>query len=146
MTANAGSGHEINRLEGVRVLIVDDDADACAVMSRIVNETGALVMTVNDVDTALAQLESFKPQVLVSDIGMPSRDGYELIREVRSRGYSHQALPAVALTALAQPEDRRRALLAGYQIHVAKPVDSIELTAAIATLVGRTGLSNSPSL
>jgi CheY-like chemotaxis protein len=93
-----------------------------------------------DVDSALAELGRFQPQVLVSDIGMPERDGYELIREVRTRGYSYQLLPAIALTALARPEDRRRALLVGYQVQVAKPIDATELTTTIAALVGRTGL------
>jgi CheY-like chemotaxis protein len=69
---------------------------------------------------------------------MPELDGYALIREVRARGYSYQALPAIALTALARPEDRRRALLAGYQMHMAKPIDASELTTAIAALLGRT--------
>jgi hypothetical protein len=70
---------------------------------------------------------------------MPALDGYDLIREVRSRGYTFQRLPAVALTAFARIEDRRRAMLAGFQVHVSKPVDPSELTAVIATLVGRTG-------
>jgi CheY-like chemotaxis protein len=128
---------EAARLDGVRVLIVDDDADTCAVMSRILGETGAAVATAVNVGAALNQLEQFDPQVLVSDIGMPERDGYDLIREVRSRGYSYQRLPAIALTALARPQDRRRALLAGYQVHVSKPIDASELTAAIAALIGR---------
>lgn len=76
-------------------------------------------------------------KVRVSDIGMPERDGYDLIREAWSRGYSYQKLPAIALTALARPQDRRRALLAGYQVHVSKPIDASELTAAIAALIGR---------
>src|SRR6185437_15900451 len=125
------------RLEGVRVLVVDDDADTCIVMARILTETGAVVATAIDVGSALAELEKFDPQVLVSDIGMPERDGYDLVREVRSRGYSYQRLPAIALTALARPQDRLRALLAGYQVHVAKPIDVSELTAAIAALIGR---------
>jgi PAS domain S-box-containing protein len=129
---------EVARLDGVRILIVDDDADTCAVMSRILNETGALVTTAHSVDDALAELEKSTPHVLVSDVGMPERDGYDLIREVRARGLTYQTLPAIALTALASPQDRRRALLAGYQVHVAKPVDAGELTAAIAALVGRT--------
>jgi PAS domain S-box-containing protein len=129
---------EIARLEGVRVLIVEDDADTCAVMSRILEATGAVVTTATDVGAALAELERAKPQVLVSDIGMPRQDGYDLIREVRARGYSYQNLPAIALTALAGSQDRLRALLAGYQVHVAKPIDASELTAAIAALVGRT--------
>jgi CheY-like chemotaxis protein len=107
-------------------------------MSRLLKESGADVTTAGDVSTALAELQRFQPQMLVSDLGLPERDGYELIREVRARGYSYQTLPAIALTALAGPEDRRRALRAGYQAHLAKPIDASELTAAIAALMGRT--------
>ena len=78
-------------------------------------------------DEALTSLELFGPNVLVSDLGMPGRDGYDLIREVRARGYSEDRLPAIALTALARPEDRRRALLAGFQLHAPKPNDAAEL-------------------
>jgi CheY-like chemotaxis protein len=137
-TTDAAPTSELARLEAVRVLIVDDDADTCSVMSRILKETGALVKTAGDVETGLVEIEQFDPQVLVSDIGMPERDGYDLIREVRARGHANQMLPAIALTALAGPQDRRRALLAGYQVHVAKPVDASELIAAIAALIGRT--------
>jgi PAS domain S-box-containing protein len=133
---------QITRLEGVRVLIVDNDADGRVVMARILTDAGAVATTASDFANALSEVETFKPQVLVSDIGMPGRDGYDLIREVRSRGYTYQSLPAIALTALAGSEDRRRALLAGYQVHVAKPIDASELTAAIAALSGRTGLDN----
>jgi PAS domain S-box-containing protein len=135
---NGGHTGEIARLEGVRVLLVDDDADACAVISCILNETGAVVKTALSVNAALDIIEQLKPQVLISDIGMPEQDGFELIREVRARGYSYQAMPAIALTALARPEDRRRALLAGYQVHLAKPIDASELSAAIAALIGHT--------
>ena len=139
--ANRSEEHmgEMARLEDVRVLIVDDDAEAGVVISRILIDAGAQVATASDFASALTELELFKPQVLVSDIGMPGRDGYDLIREVRARGYTYQLLPAIALTALARPEDRRRALLAGYQVHAAKPIDVGELTALIFTLSGRTG-------
>jgi PAS domain S-box-containing protein len=129
---------EFARLEGVHVLVVDDDADTCAVLSRILEETGAVVTTALSATSALEEFERTRPQVLISDIGMPELDGYALIREVRARGYSYQVLPAIALTALARPEDRRRALLAGYQMHMAKPIDASELTTAIAALLGRT--------
>jgi PAS domain S-box-containing protein len=126
-------------LDGLKVLVVDDDVDACAVLVRILENAGASAFEASEVSMALARLEQVKPDVLVSDIGMPDRDGYELIREVRARGFSHQTLPAIALTALARPEDRRRALLAGYQLHLAKPIDASELIAAIGSLRGRTG-------
>lgn len=126
-------------LQGIKVLVVDDDSDARTLFRRVLADCGAEVADADSVAQALAKLAEFKPDVLISDIGMPTSDGYELIREVRSRGYTFQRLPAVALTAFARIEDRRRAMLAGYQVHVAKPVDPSELTAVIATLVGRTG-------
>jgi PAS domain S-box-containing protein len=138
LNADSPRAPEFARLEGVHVLIVDDDIDTCAVLSRILEETGAVVMKAFNVKSALEQFERSTPQVLVSDIGMPELDGYALIRELRARGHSYQTLPAIALTALARPEDRRRALLAGYQMHMAKPIDASELTAAIAALLGRT--------
>jgi CheY-like chemotaxis protein len=108
-------------------------------MARILRQIGAAIKVATNVDDALVELEHFKPQILVSDIGMPDRDGYDLIREVRALGHSFQNLPAIALTALAGPQDRRRALLAGYQVHLAKPIDSTELTTAIAVLSKRLG-------
>jgi PAS domain S-box-containing protein len=122
------------RLDGLRILLVDDDTDSCNVMARILGQIGAAVKTATNVEDALVEVEHFRPQILVSDIGMPDRDGYDLIREVRARGHSFQNLPAIALTALAGSQDRRRALLAGYQVHLAKPIDSSELTTALAVL------------
>lgn len=128
-------------LQGVKVLAVDDDPDARAIMRRVLSEYGAEVVAADSAGDALQKLKEFQPHVLVSDIGMPNRDGYDLIRHVRSHGFSFSALPAIALTAFARSDDRTRALVAGFQIHVAKPVDPSELTAAIATLVGRTGMA-----
>jgi PAS domain S-box-containing protein len=138
---NAGSTSDSNstRLDGVRILLVDDDTDSCNVMARILRQIGAVIKVATNVDDALVELDHFKPQILISDIGMPDRDGYDLILEVRARGHSFQNLPAIALTALAGPQDRRRALLAGYQVHLAKPIDSTELTTAIAVLSKRSG-------
>jgi CheY-like chemotaxis protein len=127
------------RLSGVRVLVVDDDADARQLTRRVLSDTGAETKEVASVTEALAAVDEYKPQVLVSDLGMPAQDGFDLIRQVRSRGLTYHELPAVALTAFARTEDRRKALLAGYQVHLDKPVDPSELTAVIATLVGRTG-------
>jgi PAS domain S-box-containing protein len=127
------------RLDGVRILVIDDDADSCNVMARLLNQIGAVITIATNVEDALEQLEHSNPQILVSDIGMPDRDGYDLIREVRARGHSSQNLPAIALTALAGAQDRRRALLAGYQVHLTKPIDSTELTTAIAVLIKRSG-------
>jgi CheY-like chemotaxis protein len=120
-------------------LLVEDDADSRHLLRRMLAETGAEVFDAASAPLALIAVEEVRPNVLVSDIGMPGQDGFALIREVRARGHSFQNLPAVALTAFAGPEDRRRTMLAGFQVHVSKPVDPRELTAIIATLIGRTG-------
>ena len=125
-------------LSGIRVLVVDDEADARQVVRRVLAECGAEVAVSESVAQALEYVESFRPDILVSDIGMPDQDGYDLIRQIRSR-VAAKTLPAVALTAFARSEDRRRALIAGFQTHVAKPVDPAELVAVVASLVERTG-------
>ncbi len=127
-----------SRLSGVRVLIVDDDADARGLTKRVLSDYGADPQVADGVDDALVALDKFDPHVLVSDLGMPAQDGFHLIREVRARGYSFQRLPAIALTAFARSEDRQKALRAGFQLHLVKPVDAAELSAAIAALLGRT--------
>jgi CheY-like chemotaxis protein len=126
-------------LDGVNVLVVDDEPDALRLMERILTGCDALVRAVSSVDAALRAVGEDRPDVLISDIGMPEKDGYDLIREIRGRNYSARDLPAVALTAFARSEDRRRAMLAGFQVHLAKPVDPEELVAVVASLVGRTG-------
>jgi PAS domain S-box-containing protein len=121
-------------LQDVKVMVVDDDPDARVLAKRILKEVGASVFDASSVDEALGALDDFKPQVLISDIGMPQADGYDLIRQVRSRDVQTQ-LPAIALTAFARVEDRHKALRAGFQLHMVKPVDPRELIAAIASLV-----------
>jgi PAS domain S-box-containing protein len=128
-----------SQLDGVRVLIIDDDADARILTKRVLTGFGAQPEVADGWDEALAILESFAPHVLISDLGMPTHDGFQLIRQVRARGYTYQKLPAIALTAFAGPSDRQKALQAGFQLHLTKPVDPAELSAAIATLTGRTG-------
>jgi PAS domain S-box-containing protein len=122
-------------LEGVRVLVVEDEPDARDLICRLLEHRDALVLCTSSADEALDAVEDFHPDVLVSDIGMPVKDGYELIRELRSRGAEHGGTtPAIALTAFARTEDRTRALLAGYQMHVAKPVEPAELVASVASM------------
>ncbi len=128
-----------NVLVGVNVLVVDDEADARALVKRVLAERGAEVRTAATVAEALLMLDTFRPNVLVSDIGMPEEDGYDLIQQIRAGGRTARWLPAVALTAFAQAEDRKRAMLAGFQTHVSKPVDPGELVAVVASLAGRTG-------
>jgi PAS domain S-box-containing protein len=127
------------RLDLLRVMVVDDEADARRLLVKVLAEAGAVVTAVSSVVQAMAELANANPEVLVSDIAMPGQDGYELIRQIRSTGLNAKTLPAIALTAFAHKDDRRRALLAGFQVHVSKPIDPHDLQAVIATLAGRTG-------
>jgi signal transduction histidine kinase len=127
-------------LAGLRVLVVDDEPDALEVLKQFLEDCQAEVLTARSAAEAFALFQQQRPDVLVSDIGMPHEDGYQLISRIRRlEADSEEWIPAVALTAFARAEDRRRALLAGYQVHVSKPVEATELTATIASLVGRTG-------
>jgi signal transduction histidine kinase/ActR/RegA family two-component response regulator len=125
-------------LNGLRVLVVDDDVDTRKLLTTVLERSGAKVTGVSSVGDALEELDRSQPDVLVSDIGMPGEDGYALIRKVRAlepeRGGK---IPAVALTAYARNQDRIRALSAGFQRHVAKPVRPTELTKVIASLAGQ---------
>jgi signal transduction histidine kinase/CheY-like chemotaxis protein len=122
-------------LEGLKILIVDDEPSTCEMVSISFEQCGSNVRTTTSAAGALATIEEWKPDVLVADISMPEMDGYELIRRVRARADDHGRIPAVALTAMARVEDRLKALSAGYQMHVAKPVELEELRAVVASLV-----------
>ena len=127
------------RLDDLRVLIVDDEADARHLLTTILGQYGAQVIAAASAYEALLALQQFHPHILVSDIGMPQEDGYTLIRQVRALPKDQGGrIPAVALTAYARAEDRTQALLAGFQLHVPKPVNAGELAAVIANLTGRT--------
>jgi CheY-like chemotaxis protein/nitrogen-specific signal transduction histidine kinase len=127
------------RLEELRILVVDDEPDARELMTVMLTQQGAEVVAVGDVPSALAAFESFRPNLLVSDIGLPGEDGYALIGRLRALGQSRgQPLPAVALTAFAGEEHARRALAAGYQMHVPKPVEPEALLAVISRISGWT--------
>lgn len=123
-------------LAGLKILVVDDEPDACEMLLHLFRLSGADVKIAMSADEALAMCEAFTPDILVSDIGMPNVDGYELIRRIRRS--SKRQLPAVALTALTRIEDRVKALAAGFQMHVAKPVEPAELLAVVSSLAGRT--------
>jgi signal transduction histidine kinase/PAS domain-containing protein len=131
--AAPGGMVEVN-LQGLRVLVVDDEPDALEVTQRLLQASGAQVVTALSADSAMAMLELERFDILISDIGMPRKDGYAFIREVRDSGHK---LPAAALTAFARSEDRTRALMQGYQAHVTKPVEPAELLATILSLSGR---------
>jgi PAS domain S-box-containing protein len=136
--AIAPNGHE-DLLKGLRVLVVDDDPDTRSLLAATLEQSGAAsVAAVASASDALDALTRLAPDVLVSDIGMPSMDGYELIRRIRARSVEEGGrTPAAALTAYATPDDRRRALDAGYNLHISKPIEPEELAAAVARLAGR---------
>ena len=122
------------RLDGVRVLVVDDEADARDLFGSILRGAGAEVELADSADAAIDILAARLPRVLVSDIEMPGRDGYELLETARARAGSDQAFAAIAVTAYARDVDRRRAIDAGFDLHLPKPVEPDDLIAAIASL------------
>lgn len=126
-------------LDGLRLLLVEDEADTRDILIRLLERAGAVVTAVGSAAEALEILANVAGEVdvLLSDLGMPGQDGFDLIRQVRSLGHDARALPAVALTAFVGTSDQRRALEAGFQVHVSKPVDPRALTSAIASLAGR---------
>lgn len=125
------------KLAGVKILVVDDETDAREMLSAALSGYGAVVQTVSTARAALKVLPLYDPRILISDIGMPEEDGYVLIRNVRQLPYPHNKVPAIALTAYARPEDRMRALAAGYEEHVAKPADPDALATLITSMLTR---------
>ncbi len=125
-------------LEGLRALVIDDEIDARTLLTAMLERCGAQVVAVSSAREGLDSIENWKPDVLIADIGMPVEDGYALIKKVRAlpRERGGQT-PALALTAYARTEDRARALAAGYQVHLAKPVDRYDLAAVVANLAER---------
>ncbi|HZH91012.1 MAG TPA: PAS domain-containing protein [Pyrinomonadaceae bacterium] len=125
-------------IEGLRILIVEDEPDSRELLIAVLTQCRADVQAVSNVSDALSKLEIWRPDVLISDIEMPDEDGYELIRRVRALPIERGGnIPAAALTAYARVEDRMRALLAGFQLHIPKPVEPSELITVIASLAGR---------
>jgi signal transduction histidine kinase len=126
------------QLNGLRVLVVDDEPDALQIISKLIARTGAEVRACESASQALEVLEQWKPDVLMSDIAMPEEDGYSLINKVRSLPAERGGhIPAAAFTAYAREEDRKRALDAGFQMHIPKPVSGGQLATMIARLAGR---------
>jgi signal transduction histidine kinase/ActR/RegA family two-component response regulator len=124
-----------NLLKGIRVLLVDDDEDMRIAAAAVLQHYGAEVKTVASAAAALTELERSKPHVLLSDLSMPGESGYDLMRKVAA----HDAtMPSAALTSFGRPEDKERALAAGFRMHLSKPVEAKALVAAVATLSGRT--------
>ena len=129
-------------LRGIKVLVVDDEPDALAMLRRLLERSDAEVLSAGSAAAAMAIVQDDRPDVVVSDIGMPEQDGYTFLANVRKLPIEKGGrVPAIALTAFARSEDRTRALMAGYQVHLSKPVEPQELIVTVASLVGRTGES-----
>jgi CheY-like chemotaxis protein len=127
-------------LEGIRVLVVDDEPDARDLVAYALETCGMQVRVAGAASEALAELETFTPHVIISDIGMPNRDGYMLIRAIRTLPDAmRKDIPAIALTAFALEEDRRRVLAAGFNQHMAKPVEPAMLVSAVVALAKHGG-------
>jgi len=127
-------------IAGVRVLLVEDKADARDLITMMLAQDGAEVRTAVSATEALVACNEWRPDILISDIGMPEEDGYTLMKKLRARESERGGhIPAIALTAYARREDRLRALSVGYESHVPKPVDPIDLVAAVASLTNRIG-------
>lgn len=129
-------------LRGLRILVVDDQRDTSEMLEFAFNDCGAIVQTAQSAEAALAIFDKWQPDMLVSDVGMPNVDGYELIRIIREERGSE--IPAIALTAMARVQDRLKALTAGYQMHVAKPVEPGELITIASGLVGLVNRRSEP--
>jgi CheY-like chemotaxis protein len=139
----AGGNMELDcppQLDRLRILVVDDEDDTRDLLRTVLEQCGAEVVTAGSAMEALEALKKSKPDVLISDIGMPEDDGYALISKVRALSAARGGkVPAIALTAYARTEDRVRALMAGFQVHLSKPIEPVELVTVVASLVGRTG-------
>jgi len=130
--------YKVADLSGLRVLVVDDEADARTLVQKLLEECGAEILTAGNVDQALEQIRRARPHLLVSDIGMPGADGYELLERIRElEDPALASLPAIALTAFARSEDRTRALRMGFLLHLSKPVEPAELVATVASAANR---------
>jgi CheY-like chemotaxis protein/anti-sigma regulatory factor (Ser/Thr protein kinase) len=132
-------------LTGIRVLTIDDEADVRNLFSVLLNAYGAEVLSVASAAEVLASLESFQPDVLISDIGMPEVDGYTLLQQVRSLPPAKGGqIPAIAMTAYAREEDHQRCLAAGFQQHISKPIDVDRLVQAVWELANQKQKSDEP--
>lgn len=133
-TVNAAASEQ--SLSDIRILVVEDVADTRALVARVLRDAGASVREAASAEQALDAVSRETPDVLVTDIGMPGTDGYQLIRTLRRRGYPAHALPAMALTAFVRPEDRQDAFEAGFQLYLTKPVERGVLISAVLNLRG----------
>jgi signal transduction histidine kinase/ActR/RegA family two-component response regulator len=142
INANTLSAFDLPPLDDVRVLAVDDEPDTLNMLATLLSQRRAQVRTVASAKGALSVMQSWKPDLILADIGMPGEDGYSLITKIRALNREQGGeTPAIALTAYARVEDRMRTLAAGFQMHVAKPVDPSELITIVASLARRTSAS-----
>jgi CheY-like chemotaxis protein len=117
------------------VLVVDDEPDSCEVIAVILQTSGATTYTANSVPAALQAIETFQPDLIVSDIGMPGEDGYALIRQLRTMATAQRQIPAIAMTGFARLEDRTQAIASGFQRHLPKPINPDMLIAVVTDLI-----------
>jgi hypothetical protein len=134
---DAAEAIALPKLDGVHAFAIDDEPDARELLKRVLEDQGAIVTSFASAADALAALQASRPSVIVSDVGMPGMDGYQMIRAWRATEPRGARIPALALTAFARAEDRKRSLMAGFQAHLAKPFDVAELVLVVADLVGR---------
>ncbi len=138
MERAASAVDRVPRLDGLRLLVVDDEEDALDLVKTVLAEQGADVYVAASAREALERFAEIRPDVIVSDIGMPETDGLSFIRKIRALSAAQGGrTPAVALTAYARREDAQRAFAAGYQMHVAKPAEPVQLVTVVANLGGR---------
>jgi len=143
---SAPSPMEVPELRGVRVLVVDDDDDSRDLVVRILEKCQAITVPASSGEQALSLIAEDVPDVLVSDIGMPGMDGYELMRTIRALPNERaQRVPALAVTAYARNEDKRRALAEGFQLHFAKPIEPAAFASAVARLSRGSGVETTSS-
>jgi PAS domain S-box-containing protein len=140
VSSTNGDGANVHAVDltGLKVLVVDDEPDACRLIKWVLSECHAEVVTASSAIEAVPLAESTRPDILISDLGMPEIDGYELLRRIRSLGADRGGkVPAIAVSAFARPEDRARSLRAGFSMHVSKPIQPDRLKATVASLAGR---------
>lgn len=134
----AASAPALPNLAGIRVLVVDDEADTRELLRRVLGDRGAEVLSAGGAAEALSLLKYCKPDLLVCDLGLPGKDGFDLLAAIRALGPAHGGdLPAIALSAFARPEERQRALSSGFLAHLAKPVERAELVSRVAAIAPR---------
>jgi CheY-like chemotaxis protein len=137
VTAKTEASPSSAPLDGLRVLVVDDDSDTRDLLQTVLKSRGAKVIAAASAAEALKTLASERPDAMLCDLAMPESDGYDLLRELKRRGGAYARLPVAALTAHARPEDRHRAIEAGFDSHIAKPVDPDDLAREVVRLVRR---------